>query len=288
VAVRTKTIALKNRQLSCCCIQNGEVAVEILPEAGFSLISFKYKGRELLDQWDLAVFTGTEADRRFASENVTDTFRKGFGPSIGPWFGGRTEGDKAWNHGVCRFADWSGSVKPGKDSITGRLNGSKERLLGVPLDGICGFHLDIEIKYALTGDGLEYSLVNRSEGKKGTYGIHWYFKSPAGTRVIQKTDMGNLPDFDKAKFQIQKDVVVGDPGLALGQRFDNLKTGLNACKTRLAYPDGLNLDFRYSDSFRYTMLFSAKQFVCVEPISGPAWQVGTFETGVIKIRPGEP
>jgi hypothetical protein len=33
------------------------------------------------------------------------------------------------------------------------------------------------------------------------------------------------------------------------------------------------------------MLFSAKQFVCVEPVSGPAWQVGTFDQGVIGIKP---
>ena len=257
----------------------------MLPEQGFSIVSFKHKGRELLDTWDLNVFAGAEADVKNVSENITDTFRKGFGPSVGPWFGGKEEGGKAWQHGVCRFADWSGAVKTGTDSIKGRLNGLKAKLLGKTLDDICGFHLDAEIQFSLNRDGLEYSVVNRSEGNKGTFGIHWYFKSPAGTKVIQKTDMKKLPDFDKAKFQVKDEVVVGDPSLALGQRFDNLNMGPDSCKTRIAYTDGLNIDFRYSDSFKYTMLFSAKQFVCVEPVSGPAWQVGTFGEGMIKMTP---
>jgi len=285
MAVEMKKISLNNKETSCCFISNGDLSIEVLPEQGFSIVSFKHKGRELLDTWDLNVFAGAEADVKNVSENITDTFRKGFGPSVGPWFGGKEEGGKAWQHGVCRFADWSGAVKTGTDSIKGRLNGLKAKLLGKTLDDICGFHLDAEIQFSLNRDGLEYSVVNRSEGNKGTFGIHWYFKSPAGTKVIQKTDMKKLPDFDKAKFQVKDEVVVGDPSLALGQRFDNLNMGPDSCKTRIAYTDGLNIDFRYSDSFKYTMLFSAKQFVCVEPVSGPAWQVGTFGEGMIKMTP---
>ena len=271
-------------------LKAGDYSIEVLPCHGFSLVSFKHADRELLDCWDLACFKGTEEDLASASRSPGPVFRKGFGPSIGPWFGGRFSEDKAFNHGVCRFADWSSDleIKPG--FIRSRLDGSIEKLLDKKLDKICGFHLDVEITYALSEKGLTYSVENRSQGKKGTFGIHWYFKNPSGTRALLNVSGDRLlPDgkrelLDPSIFSKKDGKVTAalnfEGAYYLENRFPLEPKEAHAA---LIYPDGGRLEFRCSEAFPMTVLFCSGNFVCVEPVSGLPHRIGNFDKGTITI-----
>ena len=275
---------------SIFCLNAGNYAIEVLPAYGFSLVSFKHAGIELLDCWDLARFKGNSEDLASASKAPGPVFRKGFGPSIGPWFGGRFPGDNAFNHGVCRFADWSANLETGPGFIRSRLNGSREWLLDESLDEICGFHLDVEITYTLSEKGLSYSMENRSEGKKGTYGVHWYFMNPAGTRALMNVAPGRLlPDgkkepLDPAFFSEEGGKTAASLSFQGAYYLENrFPIGPDETHAELHYPDGGRLSFRCSEAFFMTVLFCSGKFVCVEPVSGLPFRIGTFDKGTLTI-----
>jgi len=269
-------------------LASGGLSAEILPAQGLSIISFKYKGRELLDQWNIEEFVGAEKDIEAVSRETTAIFRKGFGPSIGPWFGAKVEGAKGWQHGVCRFADWRESLEVAPDSVTGRLNGSRVKLLGKTLDEICGFHLDVAIIYTLKDGMLVYRVKNRSEDGKGTYGIHWYFRNPKDTKVILKPDMENLPALDPAKAQHEADTVVLDMNQPHNGPLCGRKGGLSLCKARIVYADGFSVNFTYDDIFQNIVVFNTKEALCVEPVSDRASTIGEFSEGEIHLTPVPP
>lgn len=292
MTLNQRLIHLPGLSVPCLQLSGHDYSIEVLPGQGLSLVSFKYRDRELLDQWDLGRFVGTPGDFETVARKVTQTFRKGFGPSIGPWFGGRFQGDTAWNHGVCRFADWSQGLDTGNDFIRSRLTGGQALLPGKSLDEICGFRLDVQITYSLSAQGLLYTVENFSEGRKGTYGIHWYFQNPAGTKALlavspqRVTGNGSKEPLDNKIFTLKGDRVEAATSFSGAYYLENrFPLAPDQSHASVSYPDGLKLDFSFSDSFRYTTLFCSDNFLCVEPISGLPNGVGTFDRGQIRIRP---
>jgi galactose mutarotase-like enzyme len=281
----TRKLSANGREWTVVTISNSNGSIDVVPAAGFSIISFKWKGRELLDQWDINTFLGAETDIEYITNNITDAFRKGFGPSIGPWFGQREESGKYWQHGVCRFADWKNPTITG-DCIKGRLIGKNDKLLGKTLNDICGFDFAAEISYTLTNEGLEYRVKNLSEGNKGTFGIHWYWKSPKDTKIRLKTDLSRLPkDYDEKKYTKGADEVMADMNIRNGHIFRSAQSGVKKIKGQILYADGSNIDFYYDDAFEVTVLFNTKDGCCFEPVSGMPYMVGAFKEGMIKICP---
>ena len=80
--LKERTIIIKNQKIKVIDIIHQQMSVTLLPAQGFSLISFKIGQKELLSQWELEKFIGTEEDIVHVSKNLTDTFRKGFGIHI--------------------------------------------------------------------------------------------------------------------------------------------------------------------------------------------------------------
>ncbi|MBL8025382.1 MAG: hypothetical protein JNL74_03180 [Fibrobacteres bacterium] len=281
----TRTITANGKDWKIIKIENQYGTIEIIPQAGFSLTSFIWNGRDLIDQWDINTFLGTEKDIEFISANTTDSFRKGFGPSIGPWFGQREEKGKEWQHGLCRFADWK-DLQITNNSITGRLDGSKDKVLGRPINDICGYKFGVEISFTLTSEGLEYRIKNLSEGDKGTFGIHWYWKCPKDSKINLKTPLSALPaDIDTTTFSKSADGIIADMNGVPNRRFDSAIGGISVKKGELVYADGAAIEFYYDDTFKYTVLFKTKESCCFEPVSGEAFQLGTFKEGGYKFIP---
>jgi galactose mutarotase-like enzyme len=266
-------------------IGNKNGSIEVLPKAGLSLISFLWKGRDLIDQWDINTFIGTEKDIEFVASNTTDSFRKGFAPSIGPWFGHREKNGKEWQHGLCRYADWK-DLHITENSITGRLDGSKDKILGRPINDICGYRFGVEISFILTLKGLEYRIKNLSEGDKGTFGIHWYWKCPKDTKIKLKTPSSKLPaDIDKSLFTIIDDGIIADMNGLPDNRFVSSDIGITIKKGELILADGTTVEFYYDDIFKYTVIFKTKESCCFEPVSDVPSKLGTFKEGVYKFIP---
>jgi galactose mutarotase-like enzyme len=279
----SRCITINNRAWNIVAIANKNGSIQVAPEAGFSLVSFKWNGRELLELWDLAAFLGSDADLTSIDEKAPDIFRKGFGPSIGPWFGPRSETEPAYfQHGVCRFANWQ-DVTVSENSITGRLDGKKDKINGKTLNEICGFDFSVEISFMLTGTGLDYRIKNFSAGGKGTFGIHWYWKNPADTEVRLQVDAGKFSP-DATTVPLTNGEIIGE-NCIFNQAFPSASTGLARRKGAITYADGSGIDFYYDDAFAITVLFNRARGICFEPVSGPAKQVGMFKEGLIRMTP---
>jgi len=285
MSISTRILRANNRDWTILKLENQNGHVEVVPEAGFSMISFVWKGHELLDQWDLNEFLGSKSELEWVASKTTQSFRKGFAPSIGPWFGSREPSTKCWQHGVCRYAEWS-EVEVGDSFIRGRLVGNQHTLLEQSIDEICGFELDIEITYELTSEGLEYRQKNLSKDQKGVFGIHWYWKNPRNTRVVLKRAQIEILCDQRAENLIENpDEVVADMNSHCDHIFINEPLGLGALKGRIQYADQRAIDFYYDDAYAYTVLFSTKKGLCLEPVSALPGQKGLFDHGTIRIVP---
>ena len=285
MSFQKKIINSNGREWTIVTINKGKSSIDIIPEAGFGITSFKWQGRELMLQWDLDEFLGDTTQIEFITNNITDTFRKGFGPAIGPWFNAKEPNTKIWQHGVCRYAEWK-TLEIGNNFIKGRLDGKKDRLLGKTLNEICGFDFAVEITYTLLEEGLEYRVKNLSEGNKGTFGIHWYWNSYINSKIHLKTDTNHLPkDLTENRYKINKGEVITDLNTVNGDIFKAVSSGLDDLKGQLVHADGSRVNFYYDDTFTHTVLWSPKTGCCFEPVSGMPHQLGTFTEGVIRMFP---
>jgi galactose mutarotase-like enzyme len=291
MGIISKKIQLNQREITVFELTSKRFSIQVLPQQGFSLISFKCGDRELLDQWNLEEFVGTEEDLIHVSENLTRTFRKGYGPSIGPWFNLKETREMGFQHGICRFADWSRNVKTGDDFIRSRLNGKKERILGRKIDDICGFHFDVEIKYQLNDRGLVYSVENYARDIQGTFGIHWYLRNPADTKVMLSCyeyivrGRNTTRPLDTNLFKIDRIKIVCDMNKEIDHIFENKPSGPGQVKHKIIYSDDKEIEFVFDQVFIYTTLFNTKGALCVEPVSDQPSTVGRFRKGSISINP---
>lgn len=281
----TSTLVSHKKEWKIYSITKGNSCIQVVPEAGFSMISFKWKNQELLDQWDLDTFLGDSNQTEFISKNITDSFRKGFAPSIGPWFNTKSSQNREWQHGVCRYAEWK-DIEVGNDYIKATLDGNKDTLLGKTLNEITGFLFKVEIIYCLTENGLEYTIKNLSEKQLGTFGIHWYWKSYPNSKMRLKTDLSNLPkDLTEGRYMVGNGEVLADLNIRNGDIFQNVSIGSETVKGSIEYPDSKKINFFYDDNFQITVLFNTKDGCCFEPISGMPHQIGSFTEGTIRIQP---
>lgn len=285
MSFQKSTVNSNGKNWEIITIKKGLGSIEIVPDAGLGIISYKWKDRELMEQWDLDSFLGDTQQIEFITNNITDTFRKGFGPAIGPWFNAKEPNSKIWQHGVCRYAEWK-DLEIGNNFIKGKLDGKKDRLLGKTLNEICGFDFAVEITYTLLEEGLEYRIKNLSENNKGTFGIHWYWKSFINSKIHLKTDTANLPKgLTENRYKIGKEEVIADLNTLNGDVFKAVAGGIEKPKGQLIHANGSRIDFFYDDSFTHTVLWSPKTGCCFEPVSGLAHQIGQFSEGAIRMFP---
>lgn len=285
MSFQKSVIHSNGREWNLITLKKGSATIEVIPEAGFSITSYQWKSEELLDHWDLDTFLGNTQNIEFITNNITDSFRKGFGPSIGPWFNTRDQNSKNWQHGVCRYAEWK-NIEIGNNFIKGKLDGSIDTLLGKTLNEICGFKFAVEIQYTLSEEGLEYSVKNLSEGNKGSYGIHWYWKSQPDTKMRLKTDLSQLPqNLTEKRYMMGNGEVLADLNIRNGDIFKAVKEGIASPKGSILYPNGKKINFYYDDIFKITVLFNTKEGCCFEPISEYPHQVGSFTEGIIRMLP---
>ena len=196
-----------------------------------------------------------------------------------------------FQHGVCRYADWSKNVKTGNSYIKARLNGANTKLVNKWIDDICEFHLDVEIVYHLNRKSLKYAIMNNSEDKKGTFGIHWYFKNPINTKVLLLTKKyqaiggkRRIP-LDSKIFCKAGNYLKVDMNRDVDSIFENRNLGPKITKGIIQYENRGKINFLYDDIFKYTTIFNINNSLCFEPVSSLPNAIGRFDYGRIRIRP---
>lgn len=229
--------------------------VRICPERGGIMIGCTLHGRELL-YLDRATFLDPQANIR------------GGNPVLFPICGQLADGQYEWegriyrmkNHGVARVLPWDveATSMDGSASLTLVLRSSDETLASYPFD------FELRFTYKLK-DGIlaiEQQYANQSAREMPMIaGFHPYFAA-GGKNLVYDTDATELLDYNDGERK------PFDGSLDLGEKVES-RALLNAQKREIAFPldSGGNVRLRYSEEFRYVVLWSVegKPFICVEP-----------------------
>ena len=156
-------------------VGNDSVEITVAPDKGFSLISFCWRGMEILDKRLKADFLAV---------------RKGLGPLIVPHFNQfasvprvdkrafphiaalESRGVKhPFQHGIGRYVPWQFEVMG--DEIRGVINGDMT-CNGYSLSELTGYDFTAAVAYSLISDGLEIAFDVRGEQPVAA-GIHFYY-----------------------------------------------------------------------------------------------------------------
>jgi galactose mutarotase-like enzyme len=252
-------------------LKNSRTEISVAPDLGFSLVSLRWRGLEILD-------TRTNSD--FLA------FRKGLGPLILPHFNQyaaipridkhlfpHVEALEArgvghpFQHGVGRYVTWE--CRADGDSIRGSINGAR-RFKGYSLSELTGYDFSASVIYTLADDGLEIAFDLQGDQAVAA-GIHFYYNlfDKARATVL-------LPDCSEA----------GPARLSLSEPLDKafalkaadrteavctLKTGRYTLMTR--FPAGGEPETVFDTLVVFCP--SGGGFACIEPISYPVGEANT-------------
>jgi galactose mutarotase-like enzyme len=249
----------------------------VCPERGAIVISCQLRSQELL-YLDRDTFLNPHANIR------------GGIPVLFPICGQLVLGQYEWNgetyrmknHGVARVNAWE-VVATGTDDgayITLSLHSNEETLASFP------FAFELRFTYRLKNGQLhiEQQYANESnEPMPMVAGFHPYFATQ-GKNLVYATDATKLLDYnDNAEKPFGGTIDLN--GLVESVAL------LDARRPEIAFPlheEGGKVRLRYSDEFRYVVLWSVegKPFVCVEPWTALN-EALNHKKGLILVQPGQ-
>jgi galactose mutarotase-like enzyme len=229
--------------------------VQVCPERGGIVIGCRLHGRELL-YLDRETLLDPEANIR------------GGIPVLFPICGQLRHGSYEWegqtyemrNHGVARTSPWEveHTGADGSAWITLVLRSNAETLSAYP------FEFELRFTYRLLNGQL--SIEQRygnlsSQPMPMVTGFHPYFATD-DKNIRYGTDASRLLDYNDGEIK------PFDGSVDLGPLKESVAL-LDAPKGEISFPlsDGTRVHLRYSDEFRFVVLWSVagKPFVCVEP-----------------------
>lgn len=269
-------------------IKSGDIEITTAPELGFSLVSFRYRGLEILD---------TRLKEDFLA------IRKGLGPLIVPHFNQQAavpQGvDKQafphvaaleargvrhpFQHGIGRYVSWEHTVDG--NTVRGRIDGAMS-WRGHSLADLTGYNFSAQVVYSVEEDGLKIAF-DVSGDRPVAAGIHFYYnlfeKSVAGVRLPAGCEAG------EADLRLSEPIDKGFPVKHLPARTEaacTLVTDSYSLVTR--FPTGGDPE----TSFDTVVIFcpAGGGFACIEPVS---YRLGSENTkkrfrGAIRLQPAPP
>jgi galactose mutarotase-like enzyme len=265
-------------------LEDRELRAAVAPRMGMSLVSFRVKDVEILDQSRKEVFLKC---------------RKGLGPLILPHFNQQgsapagldlsgfshvNELEKLgirhpFQHGVGRYSSWE--FEHDKSSVKGRLAGDM-RLGGFRLAELNSGDFRAEVTYRLSGGALEIKFA--VEGERSVQaGIHFYYdlKDRAKAKAVLPVKGG------KKEFRFNEAY-----DLPLEPEGDGNKTVTYRLETNSYSLDTLvGTEGPAGTRFENVILFSPENasFACIEPLSRLDREKGTEKfRGKIRLRPSVP
>jgi galactose mutarotase-like enzyme len=248
-------------------LDRGSYSVSIGPEVGLSLLSFRYRGRELL-----ALDTG-ESFRRC---------RKGLGPLIIPHFNQagplpavtpdsfphiphvQSLGvHHPFQHGIGRYVPWR--YRAGPESLVGTMDGTMH-YRGYTYAQLTGYDFTAEVTYRVREDGLQILFALEAEHPVAA-GIHFYYHLPDPTNASVEASScitGPLPF--PIPCGIPVNAVFSTAACPPGHSWCSLTTDSWTLRT------DFTCSGRPESSFDSLVIFHPEnaRFVCIEPLSSPA------------------
>jgi galactose mutarotase-like enzyme len=244
--------------LSC-----GSTEIGVAPELGFSLISFRKNGVEILNTGLATAFLET---------------RKGFGPLILPHFNQAGYNPRIgadafphirgleklgihhpFQHGIGRYVAWEYSKD--QNSVTGTLDGNM-RSRGFSLTELAGFNFSANVIYNLRPEGLEIAFDIKG-AKPIAAGIHFYYdlRDRTRTEIAMPACFADAPKVLSLAEPINKVFPIGE--IKNAEALCVLKTEKYSLETR--FPVGPPAE----QAFESLVIFCPEKadFVCIEPIS---------------------
>lgn len=253
-------------------VENGQIEISVAPDLGFSLVSLRWRGLEILD-------TRLEAD--FLA------IRKGLGPLILPHFNQyaaipridkhtfpHVEALEArgvrhpFQHGVGRYVSWDCSAD--SNSIRGSINGGMS-FKGCSLSELTGYDFSASVVYTLADDGLEIAFDLQGDQPVAA-GIHFYYNLFEKARATVL--LPGCFEAGPARLNLSEPI---DKGFALRDDAAGSETVCTLATDSYTLMTRFPVGGEPETSFDTLVVFcpSGGGFACIEPISYPVGRANT-------------